>query len=83
MVNIYQRIVSYLLIRTFGISRISLAHYMFSVPKKARSFARYLGLNIFLAVTIVFLLAPSDFMSWEEFKTVGDDVLYSFTLCIT
>ena len=22
-------------------------------------------------------------MSWEEFKTVGDDVLYSFTLCIT
>ncbi|MEM9833494.1 MAG: histidine kinase [Bacteroidota bacterium] len=83
MVNISQRIVSYILIRTFGISRISLSHYMFSVPKKARSFARYLGLNFFLAVTIVFLLAPGDFMSWEGLKTVGDDILYSFTLCIT
>jgi sensor histidine kinase YesM len=53
------------------------------MTRKLKKIGAYLGVNFIIAVAIVFFLAPQDFMSWEEFRTVGDDVLYSFTLCIT
>lgn len=66
-------------------SYIYLANYYLTcrMTQKLKNVGAYLGVNFIIAVAIVFFLAPQDFMSWEGFKTVGDDILYSFTLCIT
>jgi len=62
---------------------VSENYSIYRMIRKVKDIAAFLGINLLIAVAIVFFLAPQDFMSWERLQTVGDDVLYSFVLCVT
>lgn len=47
-----------------------------------RKIALELGINLGLAVLIMFVITPRSFFSLEELGEIWDDVLYSFVLCL-
>lgn len=53
-----------------------------SLKRKIKKVVIYLGVNVFIAVVIVFFLTPRSFATWQGIAEVRDDILYSLVLCL-